>query len=433
MILPVILCLLLAWITGILCADGIVATTRYLTAHPAPLSSLWTLPRAEIAFLLLLYLGIGASLLMAHRRAGDSAFVRRMQAPAWRSSALLLLAVGLSFVRQRCVMDDAAPFTAAAVDRDTSWLLPSEVIHGFRAWCMACVDSHRPTEEVRGFVQGCLLGDRSGTTTRMLRNFNCSGMGHLLAVSGLHLGLITLFLSWMLRPLRLLRGLWLQRVGVPILMWSYVLLIGSPPSAVRAAVMLTMFQAAWLMHRSTYSAHNLPLAALLLLLYDPRLLYNLSFQLSFTAAASIVYLAPRLRTGPRALRMLNFTLLLQAAMLPLMLYYFHRVTIVGCLQAFLVIPLLGLYMSLILLCLLCHALGGWMLGALFTGAADLCWMGVDACSRWMLGVAEWCRMADLRLFGDVTWEVSLPFTLGCYALAIVLLILHRQQQAATRP
>jgi hypothetical protein len=42
-------------------------------------------------------------------------------------------------------------------------------------------------------------------------------------------------------------------------------------------------------------------------------------------------------------------------------------------------------------------------------------------------------MADVRLFGDVTWEVSLPFTLGCYALAVAFLIFHRQQRAATRP
>jgi competence protein ComEC len=420
-------------------------------------------PQASIGFIVSLYVvWMVVECVANHLRASDL-FSTRTRGWVWRGAGILLLTVGLGFLRERQVMDDAQPFTAAVVDRTTSWLLPDGVIAGFRAWCTACVDSHLPDPEVRSLVLGCLLGDRTGASQHMLRAFNYSGMGHLLAVSGLHLGLISLFISVLLAPLRLLPGgHQLGRVGCLVLMWTYVLLIGSPPSAVRAALMISMFQVAWIMRRSVHGAHNLSVAALFLLLYDPRLLYNLSFQLSFVAAAAILFWGERipeyiglkelhhdrwlyfkyddpifnrrkyrLRYGLlKVWSMLLTTLLLQASMLPLMLHYFHRVPVVGCVQTFLVLPMLGVHMSLIALCLLAHAWAGWMpwCSDVALWVARLCWRGVEGCSQWMMWVADGCRQIDLRLFGDVSWHLSLVGTLGCYALFLVLYLAWTQKR-----
>lgn len=429
MVVPVIVRLLLSWIAGILCADLLASLTdRSLPA---------------LVFLLLLYIGIVAMRFVARRCAASADFDTRMRAALWRGASVLVLTAALGFVRQRCAMDPAAPFTAEATDRQTSWLLPEGTIRSVRSWCLSCIDSHGADAEVRGLVQGCLLGDRSGASRRTILDFNRAGMGHLLAVSGLHMGFITLLIGLLLAPLRLLpHGQVVTRLGALLLMWTYVVLIGSPPSAVRAAVMLSMFLGAWILRRHVDAWHNLGVAALLLLVYDPRLLYHVSFQMSFLAAATIIFLSSRLpgvetderhpSWSPwvwvrRAGRTLLFTVLLQAAMMPLMIHYFHRVTVMGCLQAFLVLPLLGVDLSLIVGCLLCHALGAWLptFGALFASCAQGCWLGVDGCSRWMMAVAAWCRAADVRLFGDVSWSLSLASTLGCYAVCLTLYLGYR--------
>jgi ComEC/Rec2-related protein len=446
MFVPVILRLLVAWITGILCADGCVALLG---------------PESSIGFILFLYVALVVVYVRARQIAGKPE-EQRKGLGEWRSAAVLLLIVALGFLRERQVMDDAQPFTATLVDRTSSRFLPDSLITNFRTWCLGCIDSHHPDEEVRSLVQGCILGDRTGASRHMLRAFNYSGMGHLLAVSGLHLGLIALFITALLFPMRLLPGgARLERVCGLLLMWCYVLLIGSPPSAVRAALMITMCRLSWVLSRGVHDTHNLCLAAWVLLLYDPRLLYHISFQLSFVAVAALLFwrenvlefidwrsfmqerwryftyrmpgvyspwIFRRKKWLYKVWSMFLVSILLQASLLPLMLHYFHHVTVVGCLQTFLVLPMLSVHMSLILLCLLVHAWAGWMPlcsdVALFV--ARICWAGIDGCARWMLGVAEWCQQMDVRLFGDVSWHLSTTDTLCCYALFLTIYLGRKQ-------
>jgi ComEC/Rec2-related protein len=490
-VLPVIFRLLSAWMAGILCADALTVVCLWADAD------VW---RAELCLVLTLMVAAAVCGAVARRQLAEQLLSRRLRGVWWRWAAACLMVAGLAFIKARCDMTEAAcaPFTAPRGDRSSSRLLPQGCVTHFREWCGEAVDSHSPTPEVRSLVVGCLLGDRSGATPAMLRAFNGAGMGHLLAVSGLHLGLIAALLWVVFLPLRLLHAEWLARCGLLLAMWTYVLLIGAPPSAVRAAVLLSLFQGAVLLHRPIYSSNNLCVAAFVLLLSDTRLLYNLSFQMSFVAAASIFYFAPRLKRfvgigegnamgairlkqsmHPGSKQMINtemmgnvksenegkvwymgigkawnnalrrgwymavamvpamvmnvarrmwqlllFTCVLQVCMMPLMIHYFHRVTVMGCVQAFVVVPLLGWMLSLTVACLLCQALASWLptVAGVCNTCSDLCWQGVDGCSRWMLTVANWCRNTDLRLFGDVSWQMDTLSTLGCYAVLLLAIV-----------
>ena len=149
-------------------------------------------------------------------------------------------------------------------------------------------------------------GDRSGITPELRAAYSRSGLSHLLAVSGLHTGIVFALVNLLLWWLPLLRrGHLLRNLLAAACIWIYVAAAGFPPSAVRAAVMFTMLQSA-LASASEYNGLNaLAAAAFGMLLWNPAWLGDISFQLSFAAVAAIlawgVPLCRRLRTRRRAL------------------------------------------------------------------------------------------------------------------------------------
>ena len=149
-------------------------------------------------------------------------------------------------------------------------------------------------------------GDRSGITPELRAAYSRSGLSHLLAVSGLHTGIVFALVNLLLWWLPLLRrGHLLRNLLAAACIWIYVAAAGFPPSAVRAAVMFTMLQSA-LASASEYNGLNaLAAAAFGMLLWNPAWFGDISFQLSFAAVAAIlawgVPLCRRLRTRRRAL------------------------------------------------------------------------------------------------------------------------------------
>ena len=141
-----------------------------------------------------------------------------------------------------------------------------------------------------GVLAAMTVGDKSLLDAATRDEFSAVGASHILALSGLHLGiLVTLFSLCLLRWLR--RWRWAEigaGIGGLLLMAVFVMLAGAPASLIRAAVMLGLALLCSLFERRGLSLNNLCLAALLILLYDPRTLFDTGFQLSFTAVGAIV-------------------------------------------------------------------------------------------------------------------------------------------------
>lgn len=155
-------------------------------------------------------------------------------------------------------------------------------------------------------IRAMTAGDRSGITPELRTAYSRSGLSHLLAVSGLHTGIVFVLINALLWWMPLLRrGHLLRNVVAALCIWLFVAAAGFPPSAVRAAVMCTFLQFA-LASASEYSGMNvLAAAAFGMLLYNPAWIGDISFQLSFAAVAGIlawgVPLCRRLHTRYRAL------------------------------------------------------------------------------------------------------------------------------------
>lgn len=193
-------------------------------------------------------------------------------------------------------------------------------------------------------VAAMTLGDKSALTQATKDNYSISGASHVLALSGLHLGIVYAVLTFLLggRKRKSLVGQTLVLCAV----WSYALLVGLPASVVRSATMLTVYSCCVLLRREHASVNALALAALVMLVANPLSLWDVSFQLSFLAVLGILVYQPRLfrlwhpkyKPVRWAWGMVTVSLSAQMATSPLVAYYFGRFSCYFLLTNFMVVP-----------------------------------------------------------------------------------------------
>lgn len=217
-----------------------------------------------------------------------------------------------------------------------------------------------------GIAKALLLGDRTRVDPELHSSYRKAGALHLLAVSGLHVGILAAFLHVLLSPLlhfghgRLLRLL----LGI-FLLWGYAFLCGFSPSVVRAVILFSIISYALYMQRPGETLHFLALAWIFMLaLINPNWLLQVGFQLSFAAVAAIVVFTPMLlrrwpwkgRLGSYAGRLVCVSLAAQAGTLPLTLFYFHQFPGVFLLTNLVLLPGIGILLVMGFACLFLQAL-----------------------------------------------------------------------------
>lgn len=154
--------------------------------------------------------------------------------------------------------------------------------------------------EVGAIAAAILLGQKDLLDPATRESFSQSGLGHLLAVSGLHVGFVIMVFLPLMRFARLVKGrysklaTWIAFGLVFAGVAGYVVLVGGPPSALRAGTMTMFGLAARLLRRSVPPWHILGLVGGLLLFANPWFVTDLGFQMSFLATAGIVAFAPAL-------------------------------------------------------------------------------------------------------------------------------------------
>ena len=141
--------------------------------------------------------------------------------------------------------------------------------------------------ETYDIVAAMTLGEKKGIDKETRKVFSASGGAHILALSGLHLSILFMLISFLLPTKRFLK---LSVVAEMIAVWAFVILVGFHPSVTRAAVMLTIYCVAHTMSRNTRSMDVLVFSAVLLLVISPQWLFDLGFLMSFAAMTGILLL-----------------------------------------------------------------------------------------------------------------------------------------------
>ena len=222
------------------------------------------------------------------------------------------------------------------------------------------IGSQHLASQQQAIITAMTLGEKGSLSKDTRQTFKASGASHILAISGLHIGIIfQLFI--------LLAGgrkRW-RLIAVPIsvtAIWAYVFLIALPASAVRAASMISIYCFALLTRRNSTAVSNLTLAAIVMLIIQPLHLFDISFQLSFAAVLSILLLykpiysllpASVTRRKPLgwAWAMVAVSVAAQVGTTPLVCYYFGNIACYSVLSSFVAIPAATviIYVSLSLL------------------------------------------------------------------------------------
>lgn len=248
------------------------------------------------------------------------------------------------------------------------------------------IDSLDLSPRANAMAHGLLLGDKQYFTYCEKQEMRNAGMSHIVAVSGLHIGILYLVLFLALNPLRWFGLLRSHRVLVSALLWLYVIVIGWPVSAVRAALMLSLASLSWILKRHTAGIRILLTTAIIILLFDPRQLTDVGFLLSFLATLGILMLSSVANRQDPVTALLVVTLSAQLATFPVVAYYFHTVPVLGWIQGLLVIPLLSFLVYALLLYLLFPALSflslpiEWIIDWIFLVADVSSWL-----EQWLLG------------------------------------------------
>jgi len=220
-----------------------------------------------------------------------------------------------------------------------------------RDWMMKVIEHTLP--EPHSFVlKGIMLGDKESLPPGVQESFLRTGTGHILVVSGLHVGLILLLLLILFRVLALPSRLAFF-VAMPILGY-YALLTGLRPPVIRATLMVVIGLTSLTIGRDTPLLAILSLTCLIILLLNPLALFSASFQLSFLAVAGIVYFTPYLEIKLKRLpswlkRPLAISLSAQLFILPLLAFYFNRLPLIGVIVNLIVTPLITIVLALGLL------------------------------------------------------------------------------------
>lgn len=188
-------------------------------------------------------------------------------------------------------------------------------------------------DEAFAVAAALILGYRSDLSAETLSAYTRTGTIHALSVSGMHVGIIYLVLEWGLRWMnRKLILKWIKVILLLTLIWSYTLLTGYSPSVLRSAIMLSLFIMAKSLRKDAGSLHVLTFSACCLLVYDPNLLWDAGFQLSYLAVLGLVWLQPGIERLlsfqwswlQKLWSMVSLSIAAQVLTSPFSVYYFHQ-------------------------------------------------------------------------------------------------------------
>ena len=284
-----------------------------------------------------------------------------------------------------------------------------QVVDVYRSWGF--------DQDVQAVVSALTIGEKTDLTPELKAMYSAAGVSHVLALSGLHVGILSCILLWLFYPLTYLKhGRKILAFLVVCLLWLFAFISGLSSSVVRAVVMYSLYTFASFCSEERFSGmHSLVLAAFLMLIYNPFFLFDISFQLSFTAVFSILAFYPLfsrwLCIKNCVLRYVWNTLSLsisaQLGTLPFILYYFGSFPTYFLLVNLVVVILAGgiLMLTLVALCIASVP----MVGSTVMTLLEWCTSVLNESTRWVQ-----------QLDGSQITSVYLSSSQACLLIAVII-------------
>lgn len=256
-----------------------------------------------------------------------------------------------------------------------------------------------------GIIQALLLGQRNDISEATYNNYKNAGAVHILAVSGLHIGIILLLLQFLLQPLeRLPKGKILKLIVIVLLLWGFALLAGFSASVVRAVTMFSFVAYALYLNRPSNTFNILALSMFAILLFiNPMLIFHVGFQMSYAAVFAILWIYPLLQRFwfPKNIfikkiwQLLSVSIAAQVGVLPISLFYFHQFPGLFLVSNLLIVPFLGLILGMGILVILL---------VLLNTLPDFLVSIYDTLIRLMNQTIAWVAQQENFLFQNISFD-----------------------------
>jgi competence protein ComEC len=271
-----------------------------------------------------------------------------------------------------------------------------------------------------GVIQALLLGQRSDISKETYTNYQKAGAIHILAVSGLHIGILLLIIQFLLSPLRRIpKGRTIILILSVLLLWGFAFLAGLSASIIRATTMFTFVAYALYLNRPSNSFNILALSVLFILLFiNPNLLFQVGFQMSYAAVFAILWIFPLLKKlwFPKNKIVRYFWQLLcvsiaaQLGVLPISLYYFHQFPGLFFISNLIIVPALGIILGMGILVIFLSLLN-WL-------HPQLVWF-YNGIINLMNNLIGWIAKQESFIFSSISFDFA---QLILFFIAIVLLV-----------
>ena len=225
----------------------------------------------------------------------------------------------------------------------------------FREHINKSLASHNFHVDQLAIINALFLGQRQDISTEMYDNYTRAGAVHILAISGLHVGIVLMLLNLILKPLETIRkGRLIKTILLVIFLWTFAIIAGMSASVVRAVFMFTIIAIAINLSRPTNIFNTISVSIFWLLLLKPNFLFDVGFQLSYMAVISIVSFQPTIakllslkwRVLDYYWKLFTVTVAVQIGILPLSLFYFHQFPGLFLISNLVIIPFLGILLGL---------------------------------------------------------------------------------------
>ena len=278
-------------------------------------------------------------------------------------------------------------------------------------------------KEELGVIQALLLGQRNDISKETYDNYKNAGAVHILALSGLHIGILLLVLQFLLRPLDSIpQGKKIRLLLTVLLLWGFAFLAGLSASLVRACTMFSFVAYALYLNRPSNTFNILALSMFFILLFiNPNLLFQVGFQMSYAAVLSIVWIYPLLQKFwyPKAKpiryawQLLSVSVAAQLGVLPISLFYFHQFPGLFFVSNLLIVPALGIILGTGILVLIL---------SLINLLPDcLAWFYNEVIS-YMNTIVVWLAAQEDFIFKQISFDgIQLIFAF-CTIIALVLVL-----------
>lgn len=242
----------------------------------------------------------------------------------------------------------------------------TDAVHNFlyatKNWILKTLQKNISSAKELGLAEALLIGYKDDLDKTLVQSYTNTGVVHIIAISGLHLGLIYWLLLHLFKPLQKRKRLkWLRPVFIIAGLWLFSLLAGAQPSVLRSAVMFTCIVIGESFSRKSSIYNTMAISAFLLLCYNPFWLWDVGFQLSYGAVLSIlIFMKPVYNWFHVKNKVLDFiwklnavTIAAQIITLPISIYHFHQFPNYFILTNFLAVPLSSLIIiGEILICII---------------------------------------------------------------------------------